>query len=229
MPTNTATPLPTGTTVVATALIDPQAGGDVAGTLPSGQTLDVRFPPGAVASTVTVSITALGGVPPVTPPDGDQIAGEEFTLAAVDAAGQPVTTFNGQHVTLTFGYPAGGDPTTLVFGFFDTTSNSWQPLGGTSIDTANRLLTATTTHFTTFAVVGLPSPPYTCAGLDPFRGMGDLNGDGLVSLTDFSIFAGDYGIDTSQGAVLASPFSDMTCDGKVDLTDFSIFATYFGL
>src|SRR5262249_36245781 len=158
----------------------------------------VGFPSGAVSSAETVTIIALGGAPPVTPPDGDQLVGEEFALAAVNSTGQPVTTFDGQTITLTFGYPAGSDPTTLAFGFFDTSSTTWQPLTVTSVDTTNHLLTATTTHFTTFAAVGLPSPPY-CADAqhtDPFRGTGDIDGNGVINLTDFSIFAGDFSKDT---------------------------------
>jgi kumamolisin len=220
--------VPPVATVVATGTVSPLSGGAVAGTLPSGQAIDVRFPSNAVSTTIAVTVTALGSTPPPTPPDGDQIAGEAFALTAVNAAGQPVTTFNGQTVTVTFGYPASSDPSTLVFGFYSTATNSWQPLTVTNVDTSNHLITATTSHFTTFAIVGLPSPPYICTGLDPFRGLGDLDGNGQIDLTDFSIFAGDYGKDTSQGAVLNSPYSDMDCDGVVDLTDFSIFATYYG-
>ena len=100
----------------------------------------------------------------------------------------------------------------------------------TTIDTSNHLLTTTTTHFTAFAVVGLPCPAYCTDDqhTDRFRGTGDINGNGRIDLTDFSIFARDYGKDTSQDAVLTSPYSDMNCDGKVDLTDFSIFAGQYG-
>jgi hypothetical protein len=129
-------------------------------------------------------------------------------------------------VTVTFGYPAGSDPTLLAFAFFAVSTQTWQPLTVTAIDTTNHLITATTTHFTTFAVVSLPSPAYCTDAqhTDAFRGTGDINGDGTIDLTDFSIFAGDYG----KTGTLHSPYSDMNCDGIVDLTDFSIFATYYG-
>jgi hypothetical protein len=80
----------------------------------------------------------------------------------------------------------------------------------------------------TATATALPYPTYTCRGLDHTRRLGDIDGDGVVNLTDFSIFAGDYGKDTSRGAVLTSPDPDMNCDGTVDLTDFSIFDTYYG-
>jgi hypothetical protein len=124
---------------------------------------------------------------------------------------------------MTFGYPADSDPATLVFGTYNTSTNSWQALPTSGVDTTSHLITVTTSHFTTFAVVGLPSTPYTCAGLDPFRGTGDINADGHIDLTDFSNFAGDYG----KTGNLFSPYSDMNCDGQVNLTDFSIFATYY--
>jgi hypothetical protein len=88
--------------------------------------------------------------------------------------------------------------------------------------------TATGTPTGTATATALPGPTYSCPDLDPTRELGDINGDGRVDLTDFSIFAGDFGKDTSQGAVLNSLYSDMNCDGKVDLTDFSIFAGQFG-
>jgi hypothetical protein len=88
--------------------------------------------------------------------------------------------------------------------------------------------TATETAAATATATALPYPTYACAGLAPTRKLGDINGDGVINLSDFTIFAEDYGKDTSQGAVLTSPYSDMTCDGKVDLTDFSIFAGQYG-
>jgi hypothetical protein len=227
--------------VVAVGTIDALAGGDVQGTLPSGESIEVRVPPGAVATAVTVTITAFA-TSPITPPEGEQVVGAEFALAAVDASGTAVLTFTAP-VTLTFGYPAAvADPATLVVAFFDATTGSWQTLA-TSVDALDQVLQATTTHFTTFAVLqpvatptvtlsptatAVPYPTYACPGLDPTRRLGDINGDGQVNLTDFSIFAGDYGKDTSQGAVLNSSYSDMNCDGTVDLTDFSIFAGQYG-
>jgi hypothetical protein len=210
---------------VASGTADPATGGDIEGQLTSGQTIGVDVPSGAATAPLTVTITQFGA-PPVPPPDGDGVVGLDFDLAAVDAlTGQPVHDFAAP-VTLTFGYPPQSDPSLLTFAFFDTTQNAWAPLIVTSIDTTNHLIEATTTHFTTFAVVSLPSPAYCADALhtDAFRGTGDINGDGHIDLTDFSTFAGDFG----KTGALSSPYSDMNCDGKVDLGDFSIFATYYG-
>lgn len=50
--------------------------------------------------------------------------------------------------------------------------------------------------------------------------LGDINGDGVVDLTDASLFAVDYG----KTSNLTYPLSDMNGNGSVDLTDLSILA-----
>ncbi len=50
--------------------------------------------------------------------------------------------------------------------------------------------------------------------------LGDINGDGVVNLTDASLFAVDWG----KTSNLTYPLSDMNGDGIVDLTDYSILA-----
>ena len=52
---------------------------------------------------------------------------------------------------------------------------------------------------------------------------GDIDGDGITSLADFSIFASNFGSTVSPGAG-----GDMDGDGQVTLSDFSIFASDFG-
>src|SRR5262249_33984690 len=119
------------------------------------------------------------------------------------------------------------NPANMQFGYFDTATQSWQPL--TVTNPGQCPITATTTHFTTFSVVSLPSPAYCtdASHTDPFRGAGDINGDDVIDLADFSIFAGDFG--KTSDATMNSPYSDMNCDGKVDLPDFSIFAAEYGM
>jgi YD repeat-containing protein len=50
--------------------------------------------------------------------------------------------------------------------------------------------------------------------------LGDINGDGVVDLVDFSLFAADWG----KTSNLTSILSDMNTDGTVDLTDYSTLA-----
>lgn len=50
--------------------------------------------------------------------------------------------------------------------------------------------------------------------------LGDINGDGVVDLTDASLFAVDF----AKTSDLTYPLSDMNTDGAVDLTDLSMLA-----
>jgi hypothetical protein len=52
---------------------------------------------------------------------------------------------------------------------------------------------------------------------------GDLNGDNVVDLNDFTILAAEYGL---SGPNL---IADLNLDGAVDLSDFSLFAADYGL
>lgn len=54
--------------------------------------------------------------------------------------------------------------------------------------------------------------------------LGDINGDNLVNLTDFSVFATDW---LHSGVGIINPLSDMNNDGVVNLTDFSIFSSNY--
>ncbi len=225
VPSPTNTPPPNGTTIVAVGNVDP-AGGVVSGTMSTGNFISVSFPPGAVSTVVTVTIATFD-TPPVAPPDNDAVVGLDFDLSAVDGSGNAIDTFNGEAVTITFGYPAGSDPTLMKYAFFDTTTQSWQPLTVVNIDTVNLLIQATTTHFTTFSVVALPTAPY-CAEAshtDPFRGTGDINGDGKIDQFDLSIFSQDW-LKSTGDPTLHSPYSDMNCSTNktIDQFDLSIFS-----
>ncbi len=54
--------------------------------------------------------------------------------------------------------------------------------------------------------------------------LADINGDGLVDLTDLSMFATDWENTGSLNHIL----SDMNADGVIDLEDFSILARQYG-
>jgi len=68
-----------------------------------------------------------------------------------------------------------------------------------------------------------PAPPPLSTCPIPVQ-TGDLNGDGVVDLTDLSIFGADWQHRPRNGDLLHSAYSDLNCDGVVDLTDFSILA-----
>jgi len=54
--------------------------------------------------------------------------------------------------------------------------------------------------------------------------LADISGDGIIDLTDLSIFGSDW----ENTGTLNSPLSDMNNDGIIDLTDFSIIAKEYG-
>ena len=59
---------------------------------------------------------------------------------------------------------------------------------------------------------------------------GDLDGNGIVNLVDFAIFATCFGLSQPNAVCDAEEFSgsDLTGNGVVDLNDFAIFALSFG-
>jgi hypothetical protein len=57
--------------------------------------------------------------------------------------------------------------------------------------------------------------------------LGDLDGDGVRDLTDFSLFAAAYGSVLGDGDY--NPDADFDSDGVIDLTDFSAFAAVYGV
>jgi pyrrolidone-carboxylate peptidase len=56
---------------------------------------------------------------------------------------------------------------------------------------------------------------------------GDLDGDRVRDLTDFTLFASAYG--SVLGETNYDPAADMDGDGVVDLTDFGLFAAVYGV
>jgi alpha-tubulin suppressor-like RCC1 family protein len=55
---------------------------------------------------------------------------------------------------------------------------------------------------------------------------GDVNGDNVIDLQDFALFAAAFGSDPTSPNW--NPNADLNCDGVVDLSDFSLFAQFFG-
>jgi uncharacterized repeat protein (TIGR03803 family) len=56
---------------------------------------------------------------------------------------------------------------------------------------------------------------------------GDINGDNVVDINDFSLFAAAYGSDPSSSNWNAN--ADLNCDGVVDINDFSLLAQDYGM
>ncbi len=130
------------------AVIPATTGGQLS-TLDGKTTLD--FPPNVVNNTLVVTLTHL---PPQ--PTGD-LAGIRFfdLTAAISETGQPVVNLE-QPVTITVRYTPqevdGAIENTLGLYWYNGTA--WVRDGITTVGRASGVLTSTTTHFTTFAVLG---------------------------------------------------------------------------
>jgi hypothetical protein len=55
---------------------------------------------------------------------------------------------------------------------------------------------------------------------------GDLNGDNVIDLNDFALFAAAYGSEPTSPNW--NPNADLNCDGEVNIEDFSLLAQFFG-
>jgi hypothetical protein len=74
--------------------------------------------------------------------------------------------------------------------------------------------------------IGVPADVYV-AKLTGNNCPGDMDGDGVRDLTDFSMFANAYGSSIGQpGYDFAMDFDS---DGVIDLTDFGMFAAVYGI
>jgi hypothetical protein len=139
-----AAPLPDTT-------VTPEAGGSM--TLTTPLTTCLMFPPGAVASTVTIT-EGLTNTFPL--PAGKGAVGPDFYLEAHDSGGAAVTQFSLPY-TVTIHYSDadmfGVSETTLKLYYWDTQAQVWQ-VTPTVLDTAANTLTAVLNHLNTFALIG---------------------------------------------------------------------------
>jgi hypothetical protein len=118
--------------------------------LPDGS-VRVVFPAGSVSQPTAIQIQPTTAP---APPTDQQVIGTPVDLTATDANGA-VSSFT-PNVQITMMYS--GSPPDGIY-FFSTSSNSWQRLSDTSVDTANNTVTATSSHFTVFAMLSTPATP----------------------------------------------------------------------
>jgi len=122
---------------------------------PSDGKVQIDFPAGAVENSTTVTIQTETDYPQL--PSGYFIAGDEVYDFQAVSGGSAVTTFN-EPVSLTFTYEdqdiAGLNESSLKIYYWDEVSSGWVALSDSSVNTATNTVTATTTHFTYFGVLG---------------------------------------------------------------------------
>ena len=130
--------------------------------LPDGSA-SIFFPPDAIPDEVFVSIALVdeASVPP--PTGGFELLGEAYAFSAVDADGNPVTSFGDYFLEITLRYNQedldGLDEQSLTINYYDLTAG-WMPIPST-VDTVNDIVTGRTNHFTLFGILGNPIPEPT--------------------------------------------------------------------
>ena len=149
---------PSSTTGQAAAT--PSAGGTVSKTNSDGSSAKVEVPADALSknATITVAPETKASITVSRPvPTGKSIVGGyayNFTAVAGTTA---VTSFS-KAVTVTLSYTsqqiAGLNEGALKIHYWNETSNEWVALEDSVVDAANNKVTATTTHFTYFAILG---------------------------------------------------------------------------
>jgi len=160
--TTTTTETTTTTTTTGTATVTASGGGTATATTSGGGGATVSVPGGAVSADTTVTVTPTATtattvstfVAAVT--SGQNVVGGFVYDLSAESGGTTVTTFNNS-VTITMTYTdaqiAGIDESTLTISYWDTTTETWIALAAT-VDTATNTITATTDHFTYFAIIG---------------------------------------------------------------------------
>jgi len=126
-------------------------GGSVS--LPDGS-VTVTFPPGSVSQPTAVQIQPTGA--PAPPPAGQQVIGTPVDLTASSGGGSVQNFSPNVRITMTFS----GTPPDGIY-FFNSNGNTWTRLGDSTVDTTNQTVTATSSHFTVFAMLSAPAPSST--------------------------------------------------------------------
>ena len=161
----TTTPAPTET-ILGEGIVTAAAGGTVSATSSDGGGASVVLPANAVSADTTISVvptvssdSALTSAVAAVPSGSGLIGGYAYNYSAADSSGAVVTSFE-SNVTVTMTYTdsqiSGYDESSLVINYWDAVAWQWTALS-TVVNTATNTLTATTDHFTYFAIIGQES------------------------------------------------------------------------
>ena len=114
----------------------------------------ITIPSGAFSGSGEITITPTASY--TAPESAKGVVGNQVYDFSATVGGQAITTFD-KLLTLTFTYSdeniKGINESTLAVNYWDEATKKWLSLGGT-IDSAGNKITATTAHFTKFAVIG---------------------------------------------------------------------------
>ncbi len=155
---NSDTETKTGYVTVSKAIephdITPQ---DVTAVTTTDGQIAMTFPTDAVTVYATAGIRQISPSSVADAPEGFKVGSSCFTIEAADARGNAIVNFP-RLVTITVKYSdedlavAGDDPENLVLAYYNETTGKWNPRE-TTLNRADRSLSATTTHFGTWAIL----------------------------------------------------------------------------
>ena len=199
--TPATTPSTTTGNVTATASL----GGNTTATTSDGSTVKVDVPASAISvnTTFTVAPTAKTATSVATQvaavPSGQQIVGANIYNYTATAGGAAVTSF-ASVLTLTFTYTdaqvAGLDLTSLKVHKYDEATGTWTALA-TTVNTATKTITATTSSFSYFAIFGSAeagdttvdtTTPAAEVSLVDTAGSAIVDGDLITTSASFDIY-----------------------------------------
>jgi len=143
------------------AAITPANGGTVSKTNSDGTSAKVELPEGALLENATITVApktkaSITASRPVSA--GKSVVGNYvYNFTAVAGLNTAVNAFE-KALTLTFAYTnqqvEGMNEEGLKIHYWDETAEKWIVLEDSVVDTVNNKVTATTTHFTYFAILG---------------------------------------------------------------------------
>ena len=163
----TVSPIPTSTTGQAAAT--PENGGNISKTNSDGTSAKIVLPADALIANAVITINPIVKAEVVASmplPNEKNIIGDyAYNFTAINALNNAVNNFE-KALALTFTYTdeqaEGMNEGALKVYYWDDVSSKWVILVDSEVDTANNVVTATTTHFTYFAVFegegGIVSP-----------------------------------------------------------------------
>jgi hypothetical protein len=128
-------------------------------------TASVTVPAGAINTDYNVLVEKVASGTPAVP-GGLSLLGNSYEFECFDAAGLPVTTFEG-NVTITIHYDVadlnGMSEDSLIIYYFDTADSTWKAVTPSVVDKVNHTVTINVNHFTQFGIMATTATalPYT--------------------------------------------------------------------
>jgi len=149
------------------------------------------FPTGAAAGCATVTIGQVSLSSVEKAPEGFKMGSTCFSIEAADASGETIFATS-RLVTITVKYSdedlaaAGGAAKNLVLAHYNEATGKWNT-HETAVDSADRTLSATTTHFCTWVILAKSPPDSAASGIGVVIGIVAVLGVGVVLVKSIAV------------------------------------------